>query len=172
MKVRVMLDAAVFRRFTTFDILKRRKLWKSPVIFAAILSASAAVCFIMHRVRGAVFLGIVLLVVGLGVPVTYFSTFFLSLRKQIRINRLERPREVYTLVLTEVPEGIHVENEAEAADYPWDKTFHAYRDREAVYLYMTPDRAFILPDSSVSGDPEELWALLERMLGPEKCTLL
>ena len=44
----VRLDAATFRSFAIFDTLKRQKRWKSPAIFAAILMASAIVCFAMN----------------------------------------------------------------------------------------------------------------------------
>lgn len=172
MKIKVFLDEALFRRFTKFDILSRRRLWRLPVTFAAILTAAAAVAFIMHRVEGAVFLGVVLLIVGLGMPLVYFSTFFLSLKKQVKLNRLSAPRLVYTLTLTEDEEGIAVENLSEHAVYRWKQVYHVYRDGEATYLYMTPDRAFILPDSAAEGSPEELWTLICRMVEPEKCTVL
>ena len=54
----VRLDAATFRGFAIFDTLKRQKRWKSPAIFAAILMASAIVCFAMNsKADQAVLLG-------------------------------------------------------------------------------------------------------------------
>ena len=47
-------------------MMRRRKVWKAPVTFASILSVSAVICFIMRHVEGAVMLGCVLLIVGLG----------------------------------------------------------------------------------------------------------
>ena len=85
MKIDVILSENLFRRFTLFDILQRRKMWRSPVIFASILSGCAIICFIMHHVDGAVLLGSVLLAVGLGMPAVYFSTFFTSLYKEISL---------------------------------------------------------------------------------------
>ena len=43
MKIEVILTEEIFRRFTVFDLFRRRKVWKRPVIWAAILCASAAV---------------------------------------------------------------------------------------------------------------------------------
>ena len=74
-----MLDSRTFRDFTIFDVLSRRKAWKSPVIFASIMTLSAIICFIMHKVDGAVLLGSILLIVGLGMPIVYFLSFFLNL---------------------------------------------------------------------------------------------
>ena len=84
METKVILDSPTFRDFTVFDVLSRRKAWKSPVIFASIMTLSAIICFIMHKVDGAVLLGSVLLVVGLGMPVVYFLSFFMNLKEEIK----------------------------------------------------------------------------------------
>ena len=51
MTIEVTLTEEIFRRFTMFDLLKRRKMWRSPVIFASILGAAAIVCFLMLVVK-------------------------------------------------------------------------------------------------------------------------
>lgn len=169
MIIPVELSAEVFRRFTIFDILRRRKVWRSPVIFATILGISAVVCFLMHHVDGAVFLGSVLLAVGLGMPVIWFSSFFLSIPKQIQQLGLIRPQLVYTITLS--PEGIGAKNEKEQVQYKWKEAHHAYRDLLATYLYITPERAFILPHTCVE-DSDQLWDLLKQKLPEEKRTVL
>lgn len=170
MKIEVMLTEKIFRRFTSFDILKRRKMWRSPATFAGILSACAIICYLMHHVDGAVLLGTVLLVVGLGMPCVYFVSFYHSLKKQIRSIGLTRPLKVYTLTLTEKSDGIAVDNDREHADYKWKNVHHVYRDKLATYLFMTAERAFILPHTCLEETPEELWALMNRMIPKEKCT--
>lgn len=51
-----------FREFALFDAFRRQKRWKSPLLFAVIFAAFAAVCFTAGRnVRGSG-----LLAVGLG----------------------------------------------------------------------------------------------------------
>ena len=84
MTIEVNLSGPEFRRFTVFDLLRRRKQWRGPALFALILGLSAAVCFTRAPARGAVLLGSVLLGVGLGVPCVYFAFFFSSLNRQIR----------------------------------------------------------------------------------------
>ena len=169
----VLMTEAVFLRFSRFDILRRRKMWRGPVIFAAILSVCAGVCFFMRHVDGAVLLGVVLLIVGLGMPVIYFLNFWLSLRKQVIDLGLKRPQNVYTLELTGDKKGIHVFNEKEKADYEWSRVFHAYRDTLATYLYLNPVRAFVLPHTCLGEhEPDELWALITKMVPPEKRTVL
>lgn len=172
MKIEVLLTAEVFRRFTLFDMLGRRKIWKRPAIWAAILCTSAAICFIMHHVRGAVLLGSVLTFIGLGMPLSYFANFSLSLKQQIVKLGLTRPLHAYTLVLSEKNKGIQVSNEKEKAEYEWKKVHHAYRDRIATYLFITQERAFILPHACVEEGDDALWALMEKMLPAERRTVL
>lgn len=162
MKIEVMLTEEVFRKFTMFDILRRRKMWRSPAIFAGILGTAACICFIMNHVNGAVMLGTVLLVVGLGMPAVYFGTFFSSLKKQVLAYGLKRPQQVYTLELTDKAKGIGVSNEKEQAAYEWKSVFHVYRDTLATYLFMTRDRAFILPHTCVEEGEDALWELLNK----------
>lgn len=170
MTIPVTLTEELFRRFTMFDILRRRKVWKSPATFAAIMCTSGAICYIMHHVEGAVMLGTVLMVVGLGMPAVYFFTFFSSLRKQILASGLKRPQLVYTLTLTEKAKGIAVSNEKEHADYEWKRVFHVYRDTIATYLFLSPQRGFILPHTCIEEGEEELWKLLEKKIPKERRT--
>ncbi len=170
MTIAVTLTAEVFRRFTLFDTFRRRKMWRSPAIFAAILGSCALVCYAMNHVDGAVMLGTVLLIVGLGMPITYFLSFFLSLRKQCKT--LGLPKEVYTLCLTQSAKGIAIDNGHEHADYAWKDVFHAYRDKDATYLFMAPTRAFILPHACLEEGADALWALLTKKLPAGKRTVL
>ena len=164
MTIEVNLTAEIFKRFTLFDTFTRRKMWRSPVIFASILSVCGCVCFFMRHVDGAVLLGCVLLFVGLGVPLNYFMTFGKSLSKQISAYGLTSPKKVYTLHLTQKAEGIRVENEREQVSYKWDNVYHVYRDKEATYLFMSATRGFILPHACIEEGPDALWKLIEKKL--------
>lgn len=171
MEIKVSLTKKTFRRFAFYDLLVHRKQWKSPVFFALFFSLCAGVCFWMHEVRGAVLLGGVLLAVGLGLPCVYFATFFHSVRLKARALDLEGGRTVYRLTLPEKGDCLRVTDGKETAEYPWQTVFHAYRDKRAVYLYITAARAFILPfDCLEGGTPQQLWALLTARLPAEKRT--
>lgn len=171
MTIEVNLSGQEFRRFTIFDLLRRRKQWRGPVLFAVILGISAALCFLKAEVRGAVFLGNVLLTIGLGLPCIYFGFFFSSLSRQVRQQGLTRPQKVYTVTLKENNQGILADNGREKMTYNWKSVHHAYRNLTATYLYLTPQRALILPHTCLD-DPDELWALINRKLPAEKCTVL
>lgn len=171
MTIDVELSGTEFRRFTIFDLLRRRKQWQGPVLFALILGASAAICFTRSQTRGAVLLGNVLLTVGLGLPCVYFAYFFSSLSRQVRQQGLTRPQKVYAVTLAEKAKGITADNGREQLQYEWKAVHHAYRHGTATYLYLTPQRALILPHTCVE-DPDALWALLTKKLPAEKCSVV
>lgn len=162
MKIEARIDEKTFRRFKIFHILKLYKAWKPPVIFASGLSLCALVAFIKHDVDGAVFLGGVLLTVALVLPTVYFSTFFASLRKETKKWKLNPPRLVYTLELDEKPDGIHIANDTQRVSYRWKSAHMAYLDEGCVYLFMTPDQAFLLPYKEEERD--RLWALVSKCM--------
>lgn len=172
MNIEVYMNEAVFRRFTMFDILQRRKQWRSPVLFTGILSFCACICFAFHRKDGAVMLGIVLLAVGVGLSLIYALNFLLSLNKRILDLHLKTPQLVYTLCLTSEPNGIGVDNGREHACYSWAQIYHAYRDANATYLYITPNRAFLLPHDCIPEGSDALWQLLQQNLTSNQCTVL
>lgn len=168
MTIDVELSGAEFRRFTIFDVLRRRKQWRGPVTFAAILGLSAAVCFSLAPRQGAALLGNVLLTVGLGVPCVYFAFFFSSMHRQIRQQGLTRPQHVYTVKLGE---EITASNGRETANYPWKKIHGAYRVPTAIYLYVSPARALILPASCME-DMDEVWRRIVKKAGKERTVVL
>lgn len=171
MTIEVNLSGSEFRSFTVFDVLKRRKQWRGPMLFALILGVSALLCFTRSQVRGAILLGNVLLTVGLGLPCIYFSYFFSSISRQIRQQGLTRPQHVYTVTLEDKKKGILADNHREKLEYEWKSVHHAYRNLTATYLFLTAQRALILPHTCVE-DPDALWALITKRLPAEKCTVL
>ena len=167
METKVLLDSRTFKEFTVFDVLYRRKAWKGPVTFAYIMTLSAIICFIMHKIDGAILLGSVLLVIGLGMPVVYFLSFFINLKDEVKKERLSEARYVYTVSLDS--SAIHVRNEKEEASYQWVKTYHAYRNYDAIYLYITTERAFIIPSDKAEQD--RIWDLILKKM-KDRCTVI
>lgn len=162
MKISCNISEKIFRDFTVFNILKRLKYWKSPVIFASILTLSAIICFVMKNVDGAVLLGSVLLIVGLGVPAVYFISFFLSLNKQVKMQNLNPPRCAYTVDILDKDDGIFVSNEKEHATYRYKQIFHVYLTQECLYLFLTSQRAFLLPYSDMKDYKDNVISILNK----------
>lgn len=158
------INGAVFRRFALFDTFSRQGRWKSPAVFAAIFLTAAAICFAMRsRREGAVLLGVVLLAVGLGLPAVYVVNFLLSVQRRGKL--LDGSKTAYTLHFRE--SGLLVLAGRERAEFPWEKIFHAYRAEDCIYLYVTGQKAFLLPEGAQAQDA---WTLLERLLPAEKRT--
>ena len=162
MRIEVRLDGKIFVRFGLFDAFFHRKVWRRPALFAAILGIAAAFCFVLHQRRGAVLLGSVLVLVAAGLPAAYFLSFFLSLRVQARAQGLGEGKYVYTLELG--GKGVGVDNGRERAEYPWSEVYRVYCRPQAAYLYVTPQRAFLIPYRCVKGGGDKLRELLGRFL--------
>jgi len=123
----------------------------------------------MNKIEGAVLLGIVLLVVALGMPVVYFSTFFTSLKKQVKAQNLNPVRLVYTLEFSEESDALEISNAKEKASYQWQDVFHAFYEKEAIYLFITNERAFLLP-FEVLESKAEVWKLIVSKVPAERCS--
>lgn len=159
MKVQVRLSERDFLKFSMFDTFVHKKGWLRPALFAVILGTSAGVCFALRERRGAVLLGTVLLVVALGLPAAWILSFFLSVRRQAKGQGLAKGKYVYTLDLGDGE--LAVDNGHERASYPWGQIFRVYRRSDAAYLYINPQRAFLIPHSCVQGGGEALDRALE-----------
>ena len=168
MKIEVRLNEKAFMKFSWFDAFRHKKVWRRPLLFAAILGAAALVCFALHQRRGAILLGIVLLAVALGLPAAYFLNFYLSLRRQSA--GLAGEKHIYTLELHDDGRGVAVDNGSEYAGYSWQQVFHVYRTETASYLYITPQRAFLIPHSCVEGGADSLWDLICRQVPANRRT--
>lgn len=167
--VPVQIDAGTFHRFAMFDTYVRQKRWRTPALFAAILSVFAVICFTQYSRRGAVLLGVVLLAVGLGLPAGWHLSYELSLRTQIKRMNLKKPQRAYTLAFR--PDGIEVSRDLgkTSTPLPWNQIAAVYRCRGCTYLYFDPSHAYLLPHSQVEGGEAGLWALMQSCLPAEKC---
>lgn len=168
LRVAVTLDGDTFRRFAWFHTLRRQGKWIRPLLFAAIMAGLAALCF--SRANGenwGALLGWILLAVGAVMPVVWFGGFARSVQKQIKGMGLPRP--VYNIEFDET--GVtcyHTAGGGEAEITPWDEVNSAWRRRGAIYLYVQPGKAYLLP---AAGDPrraERIWARLGERLPKKK----
>ncbi len=158
------IDRKTFTRFAAYDTLIRKKGWRNPVLFALIMSAFAAVCFLVRKTRAqATLLGGVLLGVGLVLPIVWFGMFFASVRRQAKRSGLSPDTVQYTVVLSDGK--IHVTKDKEAADFQWQDVYLARREKGCIYLYVSPTRAFLLPDCEQT---DRAWQLITEEIDPAK----
>ncbi len=162
--VPAQISVRTFCRFAVFDTFYRQKRWRAPALFGILMLAFALVCFAFRDGRdGAVLQGVVLLAVGLGLPAVYVISFLLSVRKQGRHMGLDGVRTAYTLHLRD--EGIQVVSDKGMAEFQWEQLFCVYRVPGCIYLYVSQQRAFLLPEA---GPGRAVWALLMKKLPAEK----
>ena len=164
----VRLDARTFKRFGWFDVFRLRRRWVRPAGFAAIMLAFAAVALKSGRPQAGLIAG-VLAAVGLLLPVVYVGTFVVQLNNQVKIQRLDPPRRVYTIKLDF--DGLRASNDQrkEGEQFvKWEKTFAAYRVKGCVYLYASSIKCFLLPAGQASVPDDQLWDYLVARMG-EKC---
>lgn len=157
-----------FRAFALFDAFRRQKRWRGPLLFAAIFSAFAIVCFTLGRdLAQSGLIGGVLLAVGLGLPLFYILNFLYSVEAQSKKLRLEKKRPVYTVRLD--GSGMSVEQNGQKAAWPWEELTAVYRLNQCVCLYPTARNAFLLPDEEDSHrEVERAWELVRAHMGGEK----
>ncbi len=143
------IDQNDFLRFALFDTFRVKKRWKTPVLFACIMSAFALACFSLYESREqASLLGGVLLGIGLILPLVWCLLYLSSVKKEAGKLGLSKTRTAYTLLLRD--DGVTVMRENEKAEYAWNSLFMARRVKGCIYLYVLPTRAFLMPDREES----------------------
>jgi len=150
------IDATVFTRFALYDLFVMKKRWKRPVVFLLIMLCLAAVCQLLKdRAEGSSLLSLVLLSVGLVVPVVYVLMYIVSSREQAEKMHLSRATVRYRIIFS--GNGIQVQNGKEQAEFLWKQIFCAIQRKDCIYLYITPQNAYLLPWSE---EAEEAWDLI------------
>ena len=103
----------------------------------------------------------VLAIVAIGLPAVYFGTFFANLSKQIK--KLGLPRPFYRLELDAAGLSVWMAGEQNKTEptnrYTWNTVYCAYRTKEAVYIYVQKNQAYLLNESM-----DAAWSLLSSVL--------
>ena len=164
--VSTTMDEPGFHDFAVFDAFHHRKAWLRPAIFAAIMLTFAAVCLSQLGKRpGSGLLTAVLTIVGIGLPASYFYSFFHSLSKQIR--QLHLPRAFYRVELADTGIAVWMYGQQDKPEptnrHTWGSFYCAYRTDNAVYLYVEKEKAYLLNDRM-----EAVWQFLTGILPKEK----
>lgn len=161
LSVPVQIDTEIFHEFAVFDVIRRRKRWVRPLVFAVLLLFAAVFPFL----RGDVIPGVVLVVLGIGLPAVYFGMFFHSVNQQAQGMGLDRPRIAYRVDLDE--NGVRMwpagkqDKAAEAVTHAWADLYGAWRTPTAIYLYNSATQAYLLPVEQIPGGADALWTLLQ-----------
>ena len=167
----VRLTENTFRRFARFDMLRLRKRWVRPALFALILCAFAFVALISRKPQSGM-IAAVLLAIGLGLPLIYVGMFLSQVNLQADKWKLGKGRLIYTVTLRSQDFTIISHQKAgEAVTVPWNEAAQAFRMKGCIYLYAAPTKAFLLPDGQADAPDEEVWAMIMTQLGADKCRI-
>lgn len=154
-KQKLCADAVIgsdtFMRFSLFDTFVLKKRWRSPALFALIMSAFATVCFLLSRTKEqAALLGTVLLSIGLVLPTVYVLMYIFSVRATAKKLSLGSGKKMYSFEFTS--DSMRVSNGKETADFRLDALPLVYFDKKCTYIYTDKTRAFLLPEGSGSSE--------------------
>lgn len=116
-------------------------------------------------------LGVLLMVLGMFVPSMYFRKFYASIREQTVRMKLEEPRQVYSIELGDDPSGIvyyYPKEKTPAGTYAWKEIDSVWRTEKAIYLYVDPTHALLIPDTTKNIRQDEVWELVKKYAKQEK----
>ena len=167
----VRLDAKTFRRYCAFDTFRRQRRWFPPVLVGMLLITLALAGLLNIIPMGESAAG-VLMGLGIAVPLVVFGLYAIQVEAQIANRKLKEAPEVYALRFAD--DGVRVadgQNPESSVTLGWDQLWAAFRRRDCVYLYATPDRAFILPNGQANVADEAVWKCLNRNMGEGKCVV-
>lgn len=167
--IHVRLDARTFRRYCAFDTFRRQRRWYWPVLIGMVL-ITAALAGLLGLVPMAESASGVLMGLGIAVPMVVFGLYVIQIEAQIALQHLKQSPAVYSLRLDD--DGVRVTNDQKKeppVDIPWHRPWGAFRRSGCIYLYITPERALILPDDQASVPADAVWAFLKKQMGDARC---
>lgn len=168
-EIHVRLDANTFRRYCAFDTFRRQRRWFPPVM-AGMLLITLALAGLLNIIPMGESAAGVLMGLGIAVPLVAFGLYAIQVEAQIANRKLREAPEVYALRFAD--DGVRVadgQKPESSVTLGWDQLWAAFRRQDCVYLYATPDRAFILPNGQADAADEAVWKCLKRNMGEGKC---
>lgn len=168
----VTLSARAFKKFAVFNTMRRQRHWILPIGMTVICFVFSIASFTFQETLpwGST-LGSILSAVTVLIPFGYFRSFYSSIDKQVERMKLESPRHVYSIEMSENAEGIRLyyPGEKEPSDrFSWKSIDGAWRNDHAIYIYVTPERALLVPDIIKNVDQDKLWEFLQKQLGADR----
>lgn len=172
LRIPITLSANSFKSFANFDTMQRQKKWRYPVTAAvAFFIAAVAMFSLQEKFPNAFIPGCIFIAVAAGISMNYFNNFSKSIQQQIEKMKLDPPRHVYTVELSDDIEGVkyyHPKELHPAGSYTWKSVYGAWRTKNAVYLYVNEQQALLFPLSTKKIDHDEIWNFISKRLDASK----
>lgn len=138
----------IYRDFTLYDFYIRQKRWRQLALFAGILLVSAALCLW----KQGYLLTAVLSLIALGLPAANIQNTVKFVNLQSEKSNLSEKPLAYTLTFG--PEKIRVQTGDQVTGYRRETVHKVVCRRGGVYLYVQPDKAYLLPADDIPGGPD------------------
>ena len=162
----IILNEKQMKDFITFDNMKKQKRWKKTVSLAVCLFMLATMCFAFQDTyTWAGTLGGVVCCFCVLSPVYYFNSYSNGVKKQIEKMKLDPPREVYSIRLSDSSNGImfyYPKEKNYAGRYSWNNIDGVWKTKNAIYLYVTKQQALIIPNTI--HDYDDIWNFISDKL--------
>lgn len=172
LSIPVVLSEKQLKDFIMYDSMTKNKRYKPTLSITVMLFTLATLCFAsQEHIPAAEWIGNILIVFTVLIPTNYARTFQNSIRSQTEKMKLNPPRQVYTINLSTSASGIHhfYPGETSAAgQFSWKSIDGAYQTKHAIYLYVTPQQALIIPDTIQSPDYETIWRFIKSNLNEKQ----
>ncbi|MDO4438604.1 MAG: YcxB family protein [Eubacteriales bacterium] len=160
------MNKAVFRQFSFFNSFILDGKYKPIVIFPIAMFLVGGF-FLVKENYG--FASTMLCLGGLYI-IGYFFIYQNGLRQQISKFKLENDVHVYTLKCDK--NGVDIFNDKEKTRILWNEIHMLYVYKTNFYLYIAPQRAFIMPFKDITeGTASELFSFFKSVLPAEKIAL-
>lgn len=171
----IILSKTGFRNFAIFDMAYKHKRWKMPVTAAVLFFAAASFMFaIQDKIENAFLVGTIFVIAAVGLGAGYFRNFFRSIPKEAEKMKIDPPRHVYSVNLTKDNSNIlfYLPKSKEPSErFSWKSIDGVYRTTKAIYIYVTPERALLIPGTTPNLSLDETWVFLQKKLPDERVHL-
>lgn len=171
--ISIKLSARTFKNFAHFNAMRRQRRWILPVGISVFCFIFSVLSFMYQEtLPWGASLGSILSALTVLIPTGYFRSFSSALNKQVERMNLKEPRHVYTIELSESTNDsirfFYPDEKKPSEIFSWKELEGAWRTDHAIYIYINPQRALLIPDIIKNLDQNELWAFLEKQLGAAK----
>ncbi len=165
LSIPVSLNEKQFKDFIMYDSMTKNKRYKTTLSITIMLFTLATLCFASQEsLPAAEMAGNILIIFTVLIPTNYVRTFQNSIKSQTEKMCLNPARHVYTINLSTSSSGIHYfypKESTAAGQFSWKAVDGAYKTRHAIYLYVTPQQALIIPDTIQSPDYDTIWRFIK-----------
>lgn len=171
----IILSKTGFKNFAIFDMAYKNKRWKLPVTAAVLFFVAASFMFaIQEKKENAFLVGTIFVIVAVGLGAGYFRNFFRSIPKEAEKMKIDPPRHVYSVNL--IKDSNHIlfylpETKEPSERFAWKSIDGVYRTSKAIYIYVTPQRALLIPGTTQNLSLDDTWTFLQKKLPDERIHL-